>query len=115
MAEPQEPFRSVPASDPQFAGATPVQSGLNLIGNIISGGLKRANEFVDPVLDFEFAKKKLELLDGEQVKDATAASKSAPVTQPTGIVPGTVNIPRTALYIGGALVLGVVGIALIRK
>lgn len=114
MPEPQEPFRTVPANDPQFAGSTPAQSGLKLFGNVISGALKRANDFVDPVLDFEFSKKKLELLDNEQVKDSTAASKAVPITQPTGIVPGTVNLPRTALIIGGVLVVGIVGFALSR-
>jgi len=115
MAQPQEPFRTQPTNKSEFAGTNPVRSGLDLVGNILQGAVKRANDFVDPVLDFEFAKKRLELLDDNQVKDSTAASKAAPVTQPTGIVPGTVNIPRTSLIVGGVLVAGIVAITVLRK
>lgn len=114
-SQPQEPFRSVSDKDATFAGANPIQSGINLIGNVLKGAAARANDLVDPVLDYEFAKKRLEILDREQVTDSNGAKASAPITEPTGIVPGTVNIPRTALIVGGVLLAGVIVLAVTRR
>lgn len=103
--QPAEPFRTVPDKEASFAGANLIQSGLNFIGGLANTVSKTANEVVDPILDFEIAKKKLDAAQTQEVNDSTGATKSAPITEPTGIRPNTVNIPQSALVIGGGLVL----------
>jgi hypothetical protein len=88
---------------------------LNFIGGVANTVSKTANELVDPVLDFEIAKKKLDAADSQQVNDSTGASKSAPITNPTGIRPNTVNIPQGVLIAGGGLVLLIAFVAISRR
>lgn len=113
--QPSEPFRTVPDKEPSFAGANLLNSGLNFIGGIANTVSRTANELVDPILDFEIAKKKLDATDSQQVNDSTGATKSAPISEPTGIRPNTVNVPQSALVVGGGLVLLIAFVALGRR